>query len=71
MAAVVLVFPTNSGTMIATKTLRASGLPAKLIPTLPSMQSASNLCLSIDESVESQAVIALKAANVGISAVYR
>jgi hypothetical protein len=71
MVDVVLVFPSNSGAMVATKTLRDSGVPAKIIPTPPSMQSPSNLCLSIDHAMESQAVTALKAANVIISAVYR
>jgi hypothetical protein len=68
---VVLVFPSNSGAMIATKALRESGVAARIIPTPPTMQSPSNLSLSIDQSVEHEAVSALKAANVRISAVYR
>jgi hypothetical protein len=71
VTAVVLVFGSNSGTMVATKALRDSGVPAKIIPTPPNMQSQSNLCLSVDHALESQAVTALKAANVAIAAVYR
>jgi Protein of unknown function (DUF3343) len=71
MQNVVLVFSSNAGTMIATKTLRDSGVPARMIPTPASVKSASNLCLSIDHAAEGQAVTALKAANVGISAVCR
>lgn len=68
---VVLVFPSNSGTIIATKTLKESGVPARMIPTPRSVQTLSNLCLSIDSSVEVRAVSVLKAANVSVSAVYR
>ena len=67
---VVLVFPSNSGTMIATQTLRNSGVPARMIPTPPGAHSPSSLCLSVDGAVESKAVTALKAANVSVS-VYR
>jgi hypothetical protein len=67
----VLVFPSNAGTMIATKALRDSGVAARMIPTPASVTSASNLCLSIDFASESLAVSALKAANVSISAVCR
>lgn len=68
---VVLVFASNSGTMVATKTLRDSGVHARMIPTPASVQSAANLCLSIDGAAESRAVTALKAAKVSISAVHR
>ena len=68
---VVLVFPSNSGTIIATKTLKESGVSARMIPTPGSVQTLSNLCLSIDASVEGRAVSVLKAANVSVSAVYR
>ena len=71
MADVVLVFPSNAGTMIATKALRDSGVPARMIPTPASVQSASNLCLSVCGSVETRAVSALKAANVSVSVVHR
>jgi hypothetical protein len=67
---VVLVFPTNSGTMVATKTLRDSGVVAKMIPTPASVQSSANLCLSIDHLLEAQAVSALAAANISLSGVY-
>lgn len=68
---VILVFPSNSGTMIATKALRDSGVAARMIPTPPSAQSTANLCLSIDGAAEAAAIAALEAANVMISAVVR
>ncbi|HWT06053.1 MAG TPA: putative Se/S carrier-like protein [Xanthomonadales bacterium] len=71
MTDVILMFPSNSGTMIATKALRDSGVAARMIPTPPSVQSASNLCLSIDHALEAAALAALKAANVGVSTVVR
>ncbi|HZW52548.1 MAG TPA: putative Se/S carrier-like protein [Candidatus Elarobacter sp.] len=70
-ASVVLVFPSNAGTMIATKTLRDCGVVAKMMPTPRTVQSAANLCLSIEETLESKALAALKAANIAISAVFR
>lgn len=71
MAGVVLVFPSNSGTMIATKALRDSGVAATIIPTPASTQSQSNLSLRIDPAAESRAVAALEAAKVIVSGVYR
>ncbi len=71
MAGVVLVFPSNSGTMIATKALRDSGVAATIIPTPASTQSTSNLSLRIDPAAEPQAVAALEAAKVSLSGVYR
>jgi hypothetical protein len=71
MADVVLVFPSNAGTMIATKALRDCGVSARMLPTPASVQSAANLCLSIDSAAESRAVGALKAAKVSLSAVHR
>jgi len=71
METVVLVFSSNAGAMIATRTLRESGVPARMIPTPASVQSASNLCLSIDHAAESRAISALAAAKVSISAVCR
>ena len=68
---VVLVFPSNSGTMIATKALRDSGVAARIIPTPRGIQSPSNLSLSIDLAAEHEAVSALNAAKVSISAVHR
>ena len=71
METVVLVFASNSGTMIATKALRDSGVSARMIPTPASVQSAANLCLSIDQVLERRAVTVLEAANVSVSAVHR
>ena len=71
MTDVILLFGSNSGTMIATKTLRDSGVLAKMIPTPPSAQSASNLCLSVDQAVETAALAALKAAKISFSTVVR
>jgi hypothetical protein len=71
MIDVVLVFGSNSGTMIATKALRESGVPARIIPTPPSVPSASNLCLRIDGALEHKAVTALNAAKVSVRAVHR
>jgi len=71
MTNVILLFPSNAGTMIATKALRDSGVQAKMIPTPATVQSASNLCLSIDRAVEAAAIAALKTANVSVSTVVR
>jgi hypothetical protein len=71
MSNVILLFPSNAGTMIATKTLRDSGVAAKVIPTPASVQSASNLCLSIENVAEADALEALRAARVSPSSVVR
>jgi len=71
MSNVILLFPSNSGTMIATKTLRDSGVAAKVIPTPASVKSVSNLCLSIEYAAEVDALAALKAARVSPSSVVR
>ena len=71
MANVILLFPSNSGTMIATKALRDSGVQARMIPTPPSVQSASNLCLSVECAVEATALAALKVAKVSVSTIVR
>jgi hypothetical protein len=71
MENVVLVFASNAGTMIATKTLRDSGVSARMVPRPASVQSASNLCLSIDQAFEERAIEALRAARVSVSAVHR
>jgi hypothetical protein len=71
MTDVILMFPSNSGTMIATKALRDSGVQARMIPTPPSAQSASNLCLSIERTAEAAALAALNVARVAISAIVR
>jgi putative Se/S carrier protein len=71
MTNVILLFPSNAGTMIATKALRDSGVQAKMMPTPASVQSASNLCLSVEHAVEAAALAALKAAKVSVSTVVR
>ena len=71
MTDVILVFPSNSGTMIATKALRSSGVQARMIPTPQSVQSTSNLCLSIDHAAEAAALTALHVAKIGISTIVR
>jgi hypothetical protein len=68
---VILLFPSNSGTMIATKALRDSGVQAKMIPTPASFQSTSNLCLSIDKAVEAAALAALNVAKISVTTVVR
>jgi hypothetical protein len=57
--------------MIATKTLRDSGVRATIMPTPASARSASNLCLSVDDAAESAALAALAAAKISISSVLR
>jgi hypothetical protein len=71
MANVILLFGSNSGTMVATKALRDSGVAAKMIPTPPSLRSTSNLCLSIEHALEATALAALDVANVSVSTVIR
>lgn len=71
MTNVILLFASNSGTMIATRALRDSGVHAKMIPTPPSLQAASNLCLSIERAVEAAALTALTVAKVSVSTVIR
>jgi hypothetical protein len=71
MTDVILLFASNSGTMIATKALRDSGIEARMIPTPAGVQSASNLCLSIAQAAETSALAALKGARVGISTIVR
>jgi hypothetical protein len=66
---VILLFPSNSNTMIATKTLRDSGVQAKMIPTPRGVQSASNLCLSVEHGAEATALAALKLAKISVATV--
>jgi hypothetical protein len=66
---VILLFPSNSNTMIATKTLRDSGVQAKMIPTPRGVESASNLCLSVEHPAEAMALAALKRANISVTTV--
>ncbi len=71
MTNVILLFPSNAGTMIATKTLRDSGVAARVIPTPANVQSDSNLCLSVEYAAELDALAALRAARVSPSSVVR
>lgn len=70
-ADVILLFASNSGTMIATKALRDCGVQARMIPTPAGVQSASNLCLSVHHAVEAAALAALSVAKVSVSNVVR
>ncbi len=69
MADVILFFPSNADTMIATKALKDAGVTAKMIPKPASVNSASNLCLSIDPGFEGQAVTALSGAKIALSGI--
>jgi hypothetical protein len=69
MTNLILVFPSNSVTMIATRTLRDSGCAAKIIPKPASVQSESNLCLSVDQLAGATALAALKGANISVAAI--
>lgn len=69
MSNLFLVFPSNAGTMIATRALRDSGVAARMVPTPPSVQSEANLCLSIDHLVEAAALATLKAAKISVTTV--
>ncbi len=71
MADVILFFSNNADTMIATKTLKDAGVTAKMIPKPSSVNSASNLCLSIDGGVEGTAVTAIKGANIALGGVVK
>ncbi len=71
MLDLVLVFPSNAGTMIATKALRDVGVAARMIPTPAGVQSTANLSLSIDRAREQDALAALKSAKVAVAAVHR
>ena len=71
MADVILFFGTNADAMIATKTLKDAGVTAKMIPKPANVSTASNLCLSIDAGVESQAKTALTTAGVALGGVVK
>lgn len=71
MADVILFFASNADTMIATKALKDAGVTAKMIPKPASVNSTSNLCLSIDGAVEGTAVTALKGANIALGGVVK
>ena len=71
MADVILFFSSNADTMIATKALKDAGVSAKMIPKPASVNSASNLCLSIDGGLEGQATGALATAGVTLGGVVK
>jgi hypothetical protein len=71
MADVILYFGSNADTMVATKTLKDAGIAAKMIPKPANVNTASNLCLSIDGGAESQAKSALTGAGVSLSGVVK
>lgn len=69
MADLILFFGSNADTMIATKALKDAGIAAKMIPKPAAVNSASNLCLSIDSGAESPAKSALSGAGVALGGV--
>ncbi len=71
MADLILFFTSNADTMIATKALKDAGIAAKMIPKPAAVSSASNLCLSIDGGVETQAKSALTGAGVALGGVVK
>jgi hypothetical protein len=71
VADVILFFASNADTMIATKALKDAGVTAKMIPKPAAVNTASNLCLSIDGAAEGTAVTALKGANIVLGGVVK
>jgi hypothetical protein len=71
MSDVILFFASNADTMIATKTLKDAGIPAKMIPKPANVTSSSNLCLTIDGGAETQAKVALSGAGVALGGVVK
>jgi hypothetical protein len=71
MAALILLFPSNSGVMVATRALKDSGVQARMMPVPANTQSSSNLCLSIDHAMEAAVLATLKVANIDVSAILR
>ncbi|HTC29804.1 MAG TPA: putative Se/S carrier-like protein [Candidatus Acidoferrum sp.] len=71
MADLILFFGSNADTMIATKALKDAGIAAKMIPKPATVNTPSNLCLSIDTGVESQAKTALSGAGVALGGVVK
>ena len=57
--------------MIATKALKDAGVSAKMIPKPAAVNSASNLCLSIEPGAEPAAVSALRGANIALGGVVK
>jgi hypothetical protein len=71
VADVILFFASNADTMIATKALKDAGVTAKMIPKPASVNTPSNLCLSIEGGAEIAAVSALKGANIALGGVVK
>jgi len=71
MPDVILYFSSNADTMIATKTLKDSGVTAKMIPKPANVTSTANLCLSIDGTAEANAVAALGKAKINLGGVVK
>jgi hypothetical protein len=71
MADLILFFGSNADTMIATKALKDAGIAAKMIPKPASVNTPSNLCLSIDGGAETQAKTALSGAGVALGGVVK
>ncbi|HZT13338.1 MAG TPA: putative Se/S carrier-like protein [Candidatus Baltobacteraceae bacterium] len=71
MTDVILFFSSNADTMIATKALKDAGVSAKMIPKPAAVNTASNLCLSIDPGSETVAVSALRGANISLGGVVK
>jgi hypothetical protein len=71
MADLILFFGSNADTMIATKALKDAGISAKMIPKPATVNTASNLCLSIDGGAETQAKTALSGAGVALGGVVK
>ncbi|HUA09492.1 MAG TPA: putative Se/S carrier-like protein [Candidatus Acidoferrales bacterium] len=71
MSDLILFFASNADTMIATKALKDAGISAKMIPKPASVNTASNLCLSIDGGAETQAKSALTGAGVALGGVIK
>jgi hypothetical protein len=67
----ILLFPSNSGTMVATRALKDSGVTARMMPIPAGTQSSSNLCLSVEHDIEAAALAVLKSANIDVTAVLR
>jgi hypothetical protein len=57
--------------MIATKALREAGIAARMLPILPNLKSAANLCLSIDAGAEPSAMAAISSAKLALGGVVR
>ena len=66
----IFLFSSNTGAMLATKTLRDSGVEARMLPAPAGMSSRANLCLSIEAGAESRAMSALESAKLEVTVVH-